>query len=313
MGANDWHHFVPEMYLKGFLDPTQVAMNQNVLWVYEQGKKIRSKGAGVVAGEHGFYYARDYEGAEDMVEPLLSKMEDVAVKHLEWLRGGNFPPNERQKTEIATYLGNQRFRTRVFRELLNAAVVDGFRRSCRKVLGEGRVAELVEAERIDQGISPPVDLDSMEAFVRGMADGTTELTQSGKAWTILKAFEGGEELAGHPRNMRWILIEGPEDEPFITCDNPVYLSNGAPRPNKPLYTADIQMIFPVSPRYLLFAEFNKRPDAKQRVKADFVRSVRFPVFERAHQQVYASFFSKELQAEVSNAFAIRDSPFDGLG
>ena len=42
------HHTVPEMYLKGFLDPTRVAVRQHVLWVYEAGRKIRPRGVDAV-------------------------------------------------------------------------------------------------------------------------------------------------------------------------------------------------------------------------------------------------------------------------
>jgi hypothetical protein len=30
------HHTVPEVYLKGFLDPAKVAVRQNVLWLFIQ-------------------------------------------------------------------------------------------------------------------------------------------------------------------------------------------------------------------------------------------------------------------------------------
>ena len=70
------------------------------------------------------------------------------------------------------------------------------------------------------------------------------------------------------------------------------------------------MLFPVSPRYLLFAEFADRPDGTHKAKAEFVQDVRRPIFERAHLQIYASFFSKELQDQVTKEFSQRGSLYE---
>ena len=55
------HHTVPEMYLKGFLDPTRVAVRQHVLWVYEAGSKIRPRGVDAVAALKDFNFAPELE------------------------------------------------------------------------------------------------------------------------------------------------------------------------------------------------------------------------------------------------------------
>lgn len=258
---SEWQHFVPRMYLKGFLDPAKVAAKQHVLWVYEQNRKAKARGPAAVAGEQGFYYTPENPGAESLVETMLSKIETIASDHLEKVRSGAFPPSPQKKAELSTFLGNLRFRTRVFRELLNASAIEGFRRTCQRLLREGKVTEMAEAERVAQGIEGPINMESIESFVQGMADGTTELTQTGKAWAIGQAFEGGQKLAERLESMRWLLIEAPAGESFITCDNPVYLSNG-PRSNlaKPLFSQDLQMILPVSPRYLLVADLSSGPD-----------------------------------------------------
>lgn len=313
MPESEWQHFVPQMYLKGFLDPAKVAAKQHVLWVYEKGRKPKLRGPVAVAADHGFYHTPENLGAEDLVESMLSKIETIAREHIEKLRTGAFPPTPQEKAELSTFLGNLRFRTRVFRDLLNASAIEGFRRTCQRLIREGKVAEMAEAERITQRIDRPVNMESMESFVQGMADGTIELTQTGKAWTIGQAFEAGEKLAAQLECMRWLLIEARPGESFITCDNPVYLSNGS-RSNqpKPLFSRELQMIFPVSPRYLLFGEFSDGPDLTHLAAAGFPRDTWQAVLERAHLQVYASFDSKELQAQVTKELSSRGPLYEPL-
>jgi hypothetical protein len=91
-----WQHFLPQMYLRGFLDPNEVAKGQNVLWVYQPGKKPISRGAKGVAAHAHFYTAKEL-GEEDKNAPedALAQIESHAVAHLE-LRvvavGRNYDP-----------------------------------------------------------------------------------------------------------------------------------------------------------------------------------------------------------------------------
>ena len=53
MPEKEWQHYVPQMYLRGFLDPELVKKNQHVLWRYRPGEKPQAKGTKVVAAEYG--------------------------------------------------------------------------------------------------------------------------------------------------------------------------------------------------------------------------------------------------------------------
>lgn len=88
LAESEWQHFVPRMYLKGFLDPAKVAAKQHVLWVYQQRGKAKARGPAAVAGDHGFYYTPENPGAETLVETMLSKIATIASDHLEKLRSG---------------------------------------------------------------------------------------------------------------------------------------------------------------------------------------------------------------------------------
>src|SRR5712692_3781472 len=171
------HHTVPEVYLKGFLDPDKVAVRQNVLWLYEQNRKIRPRGADAVGAEEGFNLDPENPGKEDLAEKAYQKLEDVATPVLEKLRAGDPRLTEEEKGTFSYFIGFQKFRTTLNREILNAAAVDEFRYTCHRILNEGRVHEYVGTSEAEKSGRVKFSLEDAEKFIREMADGTTELTQ----------------------------------------------------------------------------------------------------------------------------------------
>ena len=70
MAVGLWRHYVPQMYLRGFLNPTEVAKGQNVLWRYKAGFHPRRMATTSVAAASGFYFAPELIGAENETEAL---------------------------------------------------------------------------------------------------------------------------------------------------------------------------------------------------------------------------------------------------
>jgi hypothetical protein len=299
------HHLVPEMYLKGFLDPAKVAAKQKILWVYREGKKVRPKGPDRIAAEEDFNFdpqlgdaaEKAYTFIEWLAEPILNK-----------LRAGNIRLKEHEKDQMSYFIALQKFRTRLNRDILNSAAIDQFRFTCKKILAEKRVHEIVGTSEAERSGRVELSLADAEKFVSDMADGTIQLEQSGKGWTISHALEGGQRLAPMLTRMHWSLLEAPTAAPWVTSDNPVVLLEPFPiRPYKELYGPSLQMLFPVSPRFFLFGEpTTKRPDDGGRVDARTVRQFNDEILSIAYREVYASFFSKKLQDRVNRVFGERE-------
>ena len=150
-------------------------------------------------------------------------------------------------------------------------------------------------------------LDDAEKFIRDMADGTIELTQASKGFALVGALEGGQMLTPKVAGVHWTLCEAPVSEPWITTDNPVALFEPFPGRRKPgVYGPSLQFLFPISPRFLLFGEpMTPGPDDRGRVPAHTVRMFTDDLLKIAHRQIYASFFSKELQSRVNRVFKRR--------
>ena len=79
------HHFIPQCYLKGFVDPKQAG---NKLYVID---KIEKKQYGPIeikkVGKQRDFNRVDVEGLEiNALENSFSKFEDVVAKALEWIK-----------------------------------------------------------------------------------------------------------------------------------------------------------------------------------------------------------------------------------
>ena len=81
--ADQNHHFVPQLYLRGFLDPALVAKGQHQLWRYRPGEKPVAKGPKGVAKEFMFYATPETPGHENDTEDVLAKIEATAAPHVQ--------------------------------------------------------------------------------------------------------------------------------------------------------------------------------------------------------------------------------------
>lgn len=301
------HHTVPEVYLKGFLDPDKVAVRQNVLWLYEENRKIRPRGVDAVGAEEGFNLDPENPGKEDLAEKAYWKLEDTARPVLEKLRSGDARLSEEEKGVFSYFMAFQKFRTTLYRETVNAAGLDKFRHTCRRFLDEKRVHEIVGTTEAERSGRVKFSLEDAEKFVSDMANGTIKLEQSSKGWALTGALESGQKLTPLLARVHWTLLEAPVAEPWITTDNPVALFEPFPvRPVPEIYGPSLQVLFPLSPQFLLFGDpMTTGPDDRGRVPARTVHMMTDDLLRIAHRQVYASFFSKELQTRVNRVFKER--------
>lgn len=219
-----WHHYVSQMYLRAWLDPEEVANGQHVLWVYKQGLKPKRKGTKAVGAETGFYLS-ETPGAENATEPEIGRIETVAAAHLAKLRSGDIRLTDQERAEFATFMGITKFRTKFARELMNSTAIEILRQGFEKTLRVGKVPEIVADLEKERGKKFDLTIEQIEAVAQKIADGTTQLTQASKGWSIKNAFERGEILGDVLWQLSWGLLEAPEGEAFITSDNPIHIAD----------------------------------------------------------------------------------------
>ncbi len=94
------HHYVPVLYTKAWIDPTQ---SQKVLWRYRHGEHPRMKGPQGVGYQHLFYEASDLPPVENDIEDELMGIENIAAPYFEKLRSGGIANlTAQEKAELST-------------------------------------------------------------------------------------------------------------------------------------------------------------------------------------------------------------------
>ena len=216
---------------------------------------------------------------------------------------------EPEKEAFSYFVAFQKFRTTLYRETLNSAAIDQFRHTCRSILDEERVHEYVRVNSSEESSSVEVPLQEAERLIRDMADGSIKLEQTGTGWALAGALEAGQQLTPMLARIRWTLLEAPTSEPWMTTDNPVALFEPFPvRSKREIYGPSLQFFFPISPRFLLSGDpMTRGADDRGRVSVKTVRKMTDELLRIAHRQVYASFFSKELQGLFTRLCSERES------
>src|SRR5258708_26220040 len=92
--AGQAHHYVPQTYLRGFLDPTEVKRRQHNLWRYLPGRPPKAKGTKSIAQETDFYGLPEVPPDENDLEEVLAKIESDVAPHLARIREGKLPRNQ---------------------------------------------------------------------------------------------------------------------------------------------------------------------------------------------------------------------------
>ncbi len=293
------------MYLKAWCDPDE---KDRVLWVYKENLRPKRKGPKAVAAETGFY-ASEVEGAENTTEPVIAEIETIAAKHLQKLRTGDINLTDQERAEFATFMGITKWRTKFARDLMNSTALEIMRQGFEKTLRDGRVPDIVAQLEEERGAKFDVPIEKIEAMAASIADGTTELVQSSKGWSIKTAFERGKEFGNLLNEVPWCLLEAPEGWAFITSDNPLLSVDPVARDRGPKgfkFTQAFQFVFPISPKYLLMGDFVNRGDGKAKLDAARVRYFNSRHAEEAYEQVFASFRSDKVQELVDRIFSRRN-------
>ena len=85
------HHFVPQFYLKGFVDPASEGRPNPYLWVVDlQSQILQRRAPKNVASLTGFYDGAALGNGAPTIETLYSQIERKAALVIGRLRGHNF-------------------------------------------------------------------------------------------------------------------------------------------------------------------------------------------------------------------------------
>ncbi|HKW00004.1 MAG TPA: DUF4238 domain-containing protein [Vicinamibacterales bacterium] len=307
MAKYKWQHFLPESYLRAFVDSKRVKIGQHDLWVYRAGEDPKARGPKGVASEYELYTTDEIEDPV-AIEKMLSFIEGGTKPHLGKLRSGDINLTPQEKSEFATYIGVQLIRTPLARDRANALWIEISKQGFKKVLDEGSLPAIIARYEAETGEKFPQDMATAENAVRKVIDGTIRIEQTSKGWTLRHLFELGLAFGDRFEKMRWALLEAPASTAFITSDNPVHVADPAAHVQGPKDfkgSTKMRMSFPLSPQFMLYGAFVSGPDERSMLTTAEVRETQDLQIAQAFTEVYASFESEELKARVDHILGTR--------
>ncbi len=298
------HHYIPQFYLEAFLDPTQVAKGQNLLWVYEAGKTPRLSPTGKAASEVHFYSFEDAGEIKKTTEAVLSKLESHTAPVLRRIIAKQFRLSDLERSEFAGFVALTFCRTPFFLRSIDEMAAD-FQRHFSKTMASTpgvleralRVVELVEQNKTD------VTADKLREFV--LSDRYTVKQQS-KAWTLKMMFEMMLDLLPIIERMRWSWLVS-DDEAFVTSDEPIAIFD---RKATSLYrpgfmsSDSAEFTFPLSRNVCLYCTWRGTAGVAK-INAHSVRQINRRTISWATRYVYASERSEGLAGLVNDLLGTR--------
>ena len=224
------HHYIPQFYLEGFIDPK----NHPFVWIYEKGKDcvFKSKPENIAFEKHYHsYITTTGEKDTETIEDLLNKFETPAAPIFEKLRLFHMPNEEERKT-FSCYLGISLTRVPNFRKNVDSVVAKLFKFFLEmNASNEQNFKEMVDSFEHDTGEKIGYDIHV-------------------KPHVSLSMIFLGLELATIFNNMTWVFIKATDRFKLLTSDNPLYYDDPTHNHNVffgvSLTDKNVEVGFPIS-------------------------------------------------------------------
>jgi hypothetical protein len=240
-------HYIPQFYLRGFLDPTCPQGQEPYLWVYKKGRVIpRKRAPKNIAVESHFYSVETESGDKDStVEDLLARVESQTAPLWSRLDDRRRHLSDEERVIIAEFIACMSTRVPSIRTMMDG-VTDQVSRMILKITAV-HYDDLSDGQRQEIGLSRDElaqAADSEKLHFRGS-----------------QAFHVGTMLDVVPRlvpvihKMNWAFLHPPQNSVYITSDRPVTLVN----PHIPPHMGGagfgvrgVEVTFPINAHLCLF-------------------------------------------------------------
>jgi hypothetical protein len=124
MAKKTHQHYIPQFYLREFLDPTCPQYQEPYLWVYEKGRATpRKRAPKNIAVESHFYSVETESGDKDSaVEDLLSRVESQTAPIWSKLGDRRQHLSDRERVIIAEFVACMSTRVPSIRTMMNSVI-----------------------------------------------------------------------------------------------------------------------------------------------------------------------------------------------
>jgi len=288
------HHFVPQFYLKGFVDPSSQDSRNPYLWIVDlQNGTVKRRGPENVANIAGFYQWEELGDGIPSVEKLLSQVESRAAPVISRLRediSSMFPMSMQDRLDVSFFLGCQLARTPSSRKLVENSM---------QVWGQDRICELVQDEewlrqRLKGSVEDPSDDGSRltaERIRRDFLEGRLVVRPRPDhvlGATLELAHKYAEMIF---IEMYWLFLLVEREASLLTSDHPVFTGKAQQMSSGGRRIPEHEIAFPISPSGLLLLHQYERLRVVEGIDAlvgDRVDKVNHITLRNANRYVFCS-------------------------
>jgi Protein of unknown function (DUF4238) len=287
------HHYVPRFYLANF---SSLEGKKHRLWVYEKGREPR-KSTPTLEGCRKDFYAFVENGQRNTeVEAWLSKLEAAVAPLIADLAQGKRGPSPNERIRLAVFMGTLFTRTPFGRQMDESLFAPAVTKRIKSLANDPEAFYKLYAEFNAEPSSRELAEQARQEVLSGKSDELEEDEPFRLASIIHVGIQYGEVLS----EMDWQFIHSPEDQLFITSDNPVICEMGDPNdprrvhlrsgPNHPNAAAWL----PLTSRVCLLMHRGLVPGVAT-APAKAVREINKRTMMCADKRIYASELSESLR------------------
>jgi len=268
------HHYITESYQRGFTDE-----NGHVWVLTPEGKIFNSNPENTFKEDHFYTIKLPQGGGSLAAEKTLAELEGAYIAAISKIEKGEELTDD-DRIHIAMFVAAMFTRTKIHREHLK-----GF---LENVIDKGeRMKEAMRGKKMPRALEssggPSMSLTELK---EGMKDLDTQQTLMMMTNTL--------EMAPVILEMNWWILKASEGETFVTSDNPLAMCS--PEREKKyghraigaaagLAHADVEVTFPLSKKYALYASWKSEGNITTEVPATTVQQLNFRTMRSAKNVV----------------------------
>jgi hypothetical protein len=246
---SDKHHFLPQFYLKNFVDPGWKYSGEPYLWQVELATgKIAKHHPRNVAYVRGYNEWTRINQHLEPIEGTYSRFESEAAPLIRALIAGKYGATGRQRHALAWFIALQMSRVPSVRAELRLTA-----------------SELLQTD-IDtsaEGLLPDFTIQTTSDSSTVVSEATLRLSvdpedhhysvlDNPRDYIIIRSMQLAGRFVGPIYAAKWLVMIASKDRTFFTTDTSVVFETSS------LIDVSRRMYFPLSPRHLLLMEMDRR-------------------------------------------------------
>lgn len=280
-------HYLPQFYLKGFVDPRLEKKRQPMLWVYEAGKQPRKSLPKNVAFENYLYVPKVESGIRANIENRLAAIESDAARIVRRISNEQFKLSSEERNVLGCLVALTFSRVPSFRDETNQVAAKLLDVHSALLKRDSKAFARIKNE-IQEWSGAPFDLTPEEERAFLSTDTKTVEVAASYQWLDMM-FRMMWRLTNLLGKMYLVFCVTGENEPFLTSDNPVALYD--PTPPKPGVVGfgsspNAEVTFPISRSTCLLYRW-RGGEGIARLKPIAAREVNRRTVSQAYRYIYA--------------------------